>query len=345
MKQYLFILLITLSSHTAISQDKYPDLLERDDIEMSIDDYKKYSKKEYYREYIYIYKHTISKNSKADIGAPNEVDLPWNLIKNFNPQIFFETAVKTISLTSLENDKYTFNITVPLTQSEKEEQRRTGGIKTKTTLADLLYIKILSSNLTNTTTKQTIVLDDHLIRSTGNWFPQTNPTHQKYLYFNYLNNIKDIKGNVKVQLIMPTNYEITEITKDQIAKEIQVNKDLRIKLLAFEDNIIHFEVLDNKELNLDITYNNDYGGGSSNTVIDKQLYDFYRLNTGLPYPDFEKKATEYYNDLEDKEVDENKVYMYRLTNKVEKFYLYQIDEATQLMNEKELTLNYKTNIQ
>lgn len=181
-------------------------------------------------------------------------------------------------------------------------------------------------------------MEDHLIRSTGGWFPQTNPTHHNYLYFNYLNNIQEIKGNVKVQLLIPTSYKIAKINKDQVGKEISINKNLKIKLLAFEDNIIHFEVLDNKELELNITYSGYYGGSTS-FVIEKSLYDFYRMNPGLTYPQFEKKAEAYYDSIEkDKEVRENYIYIYKLVNKVDKFYLYQIDETTQLTTEKELTL-------
>ncbi|WP_121965445.1 hypothetical protein [Myroides sp. N17-2] len=337
MKQHLFILLLSLSSFTVLAQDKYPSLLERDDIEMPFDDYKKYSKREYYREYIYNYQLTISKNSKADIGAPNDTDLSWNLIKNNNPKSFFETATNTISFVILDNDKYMFRITMPLTQSEKEEQKNTGGIRTKSTLADLFQIKILSSNLINTKTNQTITLEDHLIRSTGGWFPETNRTHQNYLYFNSLNNVKDISGNVKVQLSIPTSYKTTEINKDQVGKEIQINDNLKIKLLVFEDNIIHFEVLDNKELNLNITYSGKYGG-YTNYLLEKHLYDFYRMNSGLTYLQFEKKAKEYYTNIKNTEVNETPIHIYRLANKVDKFYLYQIDETTQLTTEKELTL-------
>lgn len=124
MKPLLLLLLLSASSCTMMSQNNYPSLVEKSDLEMSYDDYEKYSKKDYYREYLYNYVPTISKNTRADIGAPNEADLPWNLIQNNNPKPFFESATSTIAFSALENDKYMFSITMPLTQSEKDEQKK-----------------------------------------------------------------------------------------------------------------------------------------------------------------------------------------------------------------------------
>jgi len=226
-----------------------------------------------------------------------------------------------------------------ISKEESNEQKTTGGIVVKDGLTDLLKIKITSTNLINTKDNKNITLEDHLIKSSGGWFPDNNPVYRRYNYFNYLDNINDIEGDVNIQISLPTEYEVNEINQQQVGQTIEVNKELKIKILAFEDNTLHFEILDNKALNMDILFSGDTGGHYRYT-ISKYRYDFYRMNPELNFKKFAQKIDKHLDIQPTEKEENNKIIMYRFINKIDKFYLYRPIEKTKLTENLTLTLEH-----
>ncbi|MDM1346909.1 hypothetical protein HX017_08400 [Myroides marinus] len=339
MKKILLITSILLTTYTVFSQNSYPSLKEREDLSMYMDNKRENINKEFYEEYYNQYLTAISKNSHAEIGKSNTSSLPWNLILKHNPKTFFESVVNSITFQNLEDNKYMFKIKRPMSTEEINEQRTTGGFKVKDNLTDLLKIKIMSNTLVNTKKNKKVTIDNPVMQSTGSWYPKIDPLYLEYCYFNYLDNINDIEGDVNVQISLPTEYEVTEINQQQLGQTIEVTKELKIKILAFEDDALHFEILDNKTLDIDILFNEEKGGSYSFEVT-KKIYDFFRIHANLDFTKFTREISKYSDSATEDKSHDNIVHVYTFQNKIGKFYLYRPIEKTKLTENLTLTLEH-----
>lgn len=330
----LFVILLFVVPCKA-QNNKYPQLIDEQE-----DYYANYSyadyKREFHQEYAFFYKRTVTKDSKSYSETIKNEQLLWVILKSSNPKEFFSQITNSIKIEDRGKERLNITASYDLTDEQINEYQRTGGIENKDKLSDLLTFEILSTDITNTTTKEKVTFDENWVKSCCDIFPTKNPTKERLFFYNHKHiDLKQCSGSISVRLRLPAAYSVTEITQNDIGKTIEIAGNQKIKLIEFIDNKVHFEVLNNEKLKSEIKFTN-----VSPTIkrinIPKHLYDIFRTSPKMKYSKFEKEYQKYL-DTEDDNLEENTVYVYTLEGKPDKFYVYSPVEKTLL--EKELTLN------
>jgi len=316
----IFILLITISTKAQKSVE-YPQLIDEEE-----DYYANYSnedyKSKYHQEYAFYYKRTITKDGLSKSNKIKNELLPWEIIKKSNSGDFFNQIINSIKVEDFGDDKLNISMLYDLSTEQLKEFQQTRGIVTKEKLLDLLRINILSTKINNKTNNKEIELGKYWTTFCCNLVPNDNPSKEKFIYYNSIKSentiFKNLSGNITVQLELPTEYMVKEITKNDIGKIIEIAENQKIKLIEFVDNKVHFEVLNNEKLKSEIKFTN-VSSNVKSIYMPKYFYNFFRLNPKMKYVEFEKEYQKFV-DKEEENLDENIVYVYSFEGKPDKFF-------------------------
>ncbi len=330
----LFVVLLFVVPCKA-QNNRYPQLIDEQE-----DYYANYSyadyKREFHHQYAFFYKRTVTKDSKSHGETVKNGQLPWEILKNSNPNGFFNQITNSIKIEDLGEERFNITVSYDLTDSQISEYRKTRGIDNTNNLLSLLTFEVLSTDITNTATKEKVVFEKNWVKSCCDIFPTENPTKERLSFYNHKHIApKQCVGSISVKLKLPVEYSATEITQNDIGKTIETVENQKIKLIEFIDNKVHFEVLNSEKLKSEIKFIN-VSPTVKHVYMPKYLYDVFRTNPKMKYSKFEKEYQKHL-DTEDGDLEENTVYVYTLEGKPDKFYFYSPVEKTLL--EKEITLN------
>lgn len=335
----IFTLLIFISAKAQVSEE-YPQLIDEKENYYSNYSYEDYKSK-YHQAYALYYKRATTKDSQSNSGKIMHKLLPWEIINKHNPNDFFNQAINSIKVEDFGDERLNISMVYDLNTEQLKEFQKTRGIVNKEKLSDLLRINILSAEIINKTNSEKIELDKFWTPFCCNLVPNDNATKEKFIYYNSIKSgktaFKNLSGSIVVELELPTEYFVKEITKNDIGKIIEIAGNQKIKLIEFVDNKVHFELLNKEKLKSEIKFLN-VSSNIKSIYMPKYLYTFFRLNPKMKYVEFEKEYQKFVAKEEDN-LDKNLVYVYTLEDKPDKFYFYMPNEKTMLKKEIVLKLN------
>lgn len=178
MTQKLFSIILLFLIQNVFCQVQYPKLIDEKDNPSNSN----HHKDEYFQEFL-IYQSTVTKDSTNLTTEKRDKVFLWEIIKNDNPQTFFNEIAKSIKIENPENDnKFALSASYNLSSEKINEYKTTGGIINRDDLSDLLEVKILSSNLIDNKTSEKLDLKNDLTGFCCNLMTDTNPIQEKCFF-------------------------------------------------------------------------------------------------------------------------------------------------------------------
>lgn len=297
MKKLLLILSILPLIVACQNKKEYPNL---------IDKVSTYSDKDYGKEHFtefQIYEEATTKNSKLPKSKIIEKKTyPWNTTSSkeriektlkeieksikvgSGPVLFYENTSSVIRFSTLISNFYS--------QKQIAEYKKTGMITTEKSVLDYIKAEVKSYDLVNEK-NQKIKLNQEVLGLNLGGFEEKNGNLLEYLGFETMGingEYATLKGFIEIEIKIPTEYEKIEITQNSIGKKYTIGEQ-EIQILEFDANVLHYKLFDSDDSDF-----NDYILGvnnSSSVQIPESIYEKFRQNQGLDYPNFIKKYKEF----------------------------------------------------